>query len=320
MVSRFFRESAAVSDIWEAGSVLAHTIANGGETHPRLFKNAIAASPFWPRVYEYDSDEAQSLYTRTLELTNCKDLACLKKAPMKDLIDASVKIRFSKRYTTSTYSWAPVLDGDFLRESLSSALHAKHINAHRIMSIFNHREGVYFTPEKLTLAGFAKWFDDYLPRLSSETKTKALELYPAVHADYKTSHERAAMIYGDITVACPAYWAAKAANVGFVIEYTILPATHGSDTGYWSRPTKLQEEEKGLYTQFAGAFAGFVMGEDPNWFGEQEESGRVRSGWPRVENREVGVIRTDGAGISKVGGLEERCEFWREVDEEVIKV
>lgn len=65
------------------GSVLAHIIANGGNTAPPLFANGIADSPFWPKVYEYNAPESELLYDTVVEAVNCSgddSLACLNRS------------------------------------------------------------------------------------------------------------------------------------------------------------------------------------------------------------------------------------------------
>lgn len=55
------------------------------------------------------------------------------------------------------------------------------------------------------------------------------ETFPA----YNTTYERAGLIYRDSVLACPALWTSKAASgSGWMGEYTISPARHGSDTIY----------------------------------------------------------------------------------------
>ena len=221
-----------------AGSVLAHSIAHGGATHPKLFRKAIAASPYWPRVYEYDSPEAEDLYAEFVDAAGCKDaeapLACLKDAEMEVILQAADTIRYSKRYTTSTYAWAPVIDGDFLRESLSSALEAKHLNPEVAIGTWNLHEGIYFVPDDLTNgkgeynstdAGFEGWLAGFVPGLSAESIEKVHELYPKESKDeYDTVKGRASFVYRDVVLACPSYWLAQAADIGYSAEYQISPA------------------------------------------------------------------------------------------------
>lgn len=109
------------------GGVLAHVIANGGKTSPPLFSRALASSPFWPKQYRYNSVEAQYIYNNFTSLANCtgpNSLACLKKADLQVLRDASLAVSKLHAYTTSTNTWAPVTDGIFIRESREHILRA----------------------------------------------------------------------------------------------------------------------------------------------------------------------------------------------------
>ncbi|KAK3080563.1 hypothetical protein LTS18_000215, partial [Coniosporium uncinatum] len=53
------------------GSVVAQLIANGGATTPRLFSRALTSSPFWPKTYDYNSPQAELIYSQLVNLTGC---------------------------------------------------------------------------------------------------------------------------------------------------------------------------------------------------------------------------------------------------------
>ncbi|KAK6581324.1 hypothetical protein PZA11_006015 [Diplocarpon coronariae] len=107
-----------------AGSVVAQVLANGDGESP-LFRRALASSPFWPKLYGYNSPEAQEIYDTFAALSGCANgdkldsLACLKKADVQVLRTASLAISGSHTWNTSSYTWAPVLDGVFLSRALS---------------------------------------------------------------------------------------------------------------------------------------------------------------------------------------------------------
>lgn len=126
------------------GSVVAQVIANGGKTHPPLFSKALASSPFWPKAYKYNEPEAQNLYDTMARLTGCagkNSLACLKAVDVQTLRDASLIVSSSHQYNTSSNTWAPVIDGKFLTQSLTDATRKRQVNIDFGFSMYNSHEG-----------------------------------------------------------------------------------------------------------------------------------------------------------------------------------
>ena len=127
-----------------AGSVVAQVIANGGHTTPKLFTKALASSPFWQKTYKYDAPQAQSIYDTFASLSNCTrpdSLQCLKAADVQTLRTAALYISGSHTYNTSSYTWAPVIDGTFIRESLTKATAKGRVNADYGFGMYNLHEG-----------------------------------------------------------------------------------------------------------------------------------------------------------------------------------
>ena len=128
------------------GSVVAHVIANSGRTSPALFSRALASSPFWPKTYKYDAPEAQAVYNQLVNLTGCNDkgedsLKCLKGLDVQRIREASLQISGSGTYGASSYTWAPVVDGVFLRETLTEATRKGEVNIETRWGIYNTHEG-----------------------------------------------------------------------------------------------------------------------------------------------------------------------------------
>lgn len=116
-----------------AGSVVAQSIARAGvPSAPKLFTRALASSPFWVKTYDYDAPQAQAIYDRFSTLVGCGtgagSLACLKNASVQSIRDASLVIDASHTYNTSSYTWAPVIDGRFLTMRLSEAVEKGEVN------------------------------------------------------------------------------------------------------------------------------------------------------------------------------------------------
>lgn len=237
-----------------AGSVVAQVIANGGKTKPQLFSKALASSPFWPKTYKYNAPQAQWIYDELARLTNCTghhSLACLKSVDAGTLSLAALEISGSHTYNTSSYTWAPVIDGGFLSQSLSEATLKGDVNIDFGFGMYNTHEGENFIPPGLqndtnvgsppfnsSYASFSTWLRGFLPEFSDREIQIIQDIYPAsgsseMIAAYNTTYERAQLIYRDSVLACPTYWMAQAAQKkSYVGEYSIPPAKHASDTIY----------------------------------------------------------------------------------------
>lgn len=231
------------------GSVIAQVIANGGNTTPKLFNRALASSPFLPKTYRYDSPEAEDIYTQLVNLTRCDrsnhndSLLCLKSVDVQTIRDASLVISESHKWTTSSFTWAPVIDGDFLRKPLSHV--TSQGNANLVFSMYNTHEGENFIPPGLAedspnqaFVDFDDWLEGFIQNISARQIEMVKEYYSVVDSSemipsYNTSVDRAQLVYRDLTLACPAYWLSMSAKgTGYLGEYSISPAKHASDTIY----------------------------------------------------------------------------------------
>ncbi|ROW02519.1 hypothetical protein VMCG_06113 [Cytospora schulzeri] len=220
------------------GSVIAQVIANGGRTTPRLFQRALASSPYWLKTYQYDDPEAEAIHKEFLNLTGCSEavklLDCLRNVDLNTTMTASSAVNGE---------WAPVVDGEFLQDTLSKAVGNKLLNADLVWGMFNTMEGERFvssdlespsaTPYNSTEAGFDRWLRDFLPRFSVEQLEAVRKLYPASGvtdtSTYNTTYARAGYVYRDTVLACPAYWSASGAReMSWLGEYTVPPALHVS--------------------------------------------------------------------------------------------
>lgn len=137
-----------------AGSVVAQVIAHGGDTQPRLFRKALVSSPFWPKTYRYDAPEAQGIYDTLVNLTDCEggdSLRCLKTVDVQRIREAALNISGSDTYGRSSYTWAPVIDGKFLRKRLTEATRMGEVNIDFGWGMYNTHEGTSFLSFQLSL-------------------------------------------------------------------------------------------------------------------------------------------------------------------------
>ncbi|QDS74594.1 hypothetical protein FKW77_008378 [Venturia effusa] len=259
------------------GSVVAQLIANGGETSPKLFRRAMANSPFWPKTYRYDSTEAEALYDGMVSLTGCggvKDsLQCLKTVDAQIIRDASLNI--SK-----------------LQEVAASK---GRVNANVVLAMYNTHEGETFRPSGLTrrtngsTTPFETWVKGFVPGLALE----AVEaLYPPNGSTetltYGDDSTRAGLIYRDVVLACPALWVAKApGNKGWLGEYIISPAKHASDIVYTGSPDDMESPRSKNITL------------------------------PEIETGRQFLVTPSGFGEVELSSLEERCAFWKANGEKI---
>lgn len=236
------------------GSTIVQSIANGGRTGPPLFQRSLSLSPFWPKTYRYNEPEAQAIYDQFTRVSNCsgsKDtLACLKAASLETLMTAAYNITYSDEYGPSSYTWAPVIDGHFLRTTLTEAIKKGDINGDVHWGMYNTYEGENFIPPSLNNsdsssydssdAAFKLWLSAFLPGLSKNELERLETIYPPSGrseniASYNSTFVRAELVYRDLVLACPAYWTANIAEIGYFGQYTISPATHGSDVHWVSK-------------------------------------------------------------------------------------
>ncbi|MCJ1440110.1 MAG: hypothetical protein MMC23_000592 [Stictis urceolatum] len=347
-----------------AGSVVAQAIANQ-QQQSGLFTSALASSPFWPKTYNATGPEANALFSAFARLANCTSapyLPCLRSAPVDVLRAAALNLSSSHTYTTSSYTWAPVIDGSFLPYSLTQATdpNSPHTNPQNVYSMYNLHEGENFIPSSLSsattntsaapnstgafnssLASFDAWLAGYLPGLTPPHLSQLKTLYPlpgtAELLSYNDTYTRAGLIYRDSVLACPGYWLAstpstssfplttsaskrQATGRGFLGEYTIPPAKHGSDTEWWNQVNVIQSQQPDVYRGYAGALANFFQYGDPRGGEGVDLRGGVGRAHPGLGGGEEWYLGTGGEGQTGVegkGSLAERCGFWRSVAGEV---
>lgn len=313
------------------GSVIAQTIATGNRGK-KLFKKAMSSSPFWPKTPRYDAPESEDIYRQTLQDVGCanstNEIACLKSADIQLLRDSALRLSTSLQYTTSAFTFGPVIDDKFLTTPLSTAIKTGTLNADLVLTSYNLHEGENFIPPGLantttstsdgfnsSSASFDTWLTGFLPNFTPADILAVKTIYPATgtaeEISYNTTYIRAGLLYRDLVLACPAYWlATKASKKGWLIEYTISPAKHASDVQYWNTIGKIQETDRVTYQGYAGALGSFVQTGDPNV--NKVTDGSV-VGVPGVREGKQFLVTAQGLKQGSISMLEERCAFWLSV-------
>ncbi|KAM0329543.1 hypothetical protein ACHAQA_004852 [Verticillium albo-atrum] len=309
------------------GGVLAQALGRGGQQ--KLFHKAMASSPFWPKTYTHDSPEAQDLYDELVTRTGCSgpnSLACLKKVEVQKIRDASLFLSTSHQYNTSTFTWGPVIDGEFLREPLSEATAKGNVNMNVAFAMHNTHEGENFIPPGFqgandagsppynsSEASFNKWLRGFLPEFS-ECELEAVKRHYPVEGttetiEFNTTYLRAGQIYRDVVLTCPAYWfSGSAKDGGWLGEYSMNPSKHASDTVWWNQVNAVQKSDPARYQGYTGAFASFFMKGDPNAL---KLSPPDVAGAPGLGTNSQWIIDDEGFGTAKLDHLGKRCAFWR---------
>ncbi|KAF2654553.1 alpha/beta-hydrolase [Lophiostoma macrostomum CBS 122681] len=307
------------------GSVVAQSIATGNKGKG-LFSKALASSPYWPKTYRYDSPEAEELYEEVVQGTGCKgkpdEVGCLQSVDVQTLRDVSLRLSTSHTYNSSSYTWSPVIDDAFLTEPLSEVVRKKTLNADMVLSSYNLHEGENFIPPGLqsaagsagfnsSSASFDAWLKGFLPGFGEKEIEQAKELYPqdgsTEELTWNSTYTRAGVLYRDLILACPAYWLANSASKGSLIEYTISPAKHASDTIYWNQVNAVQNSDPLTYHGYTGALASFIETGDPN---AHKITNATVGSVPRIDSGKQFLVNAGGLTTGTVDMLKKRCDFW----------
>ncbi|KAB5563422.1 carboxylesterase [Coniochaeta sp. 2T2.1] len=319
------------------GSVLAQVIADqdfdGGNSRGGKFTKALASSPYWAKTYDADSPEAQWNYDTLVNRTGCGSardtLACLKGVDVQTIRDASLYITTTHVYNTSSYTWAPVIDGRFLPRRLTVAVAEGRVNSRVGFGMFNTHEGETFVPGGLgqahdsgspafnsSDASFDGWLSGFLPGLRRCELEAVKRYYPRSGSSelipsYEGWYTAAGLIFRDVVLACPAYWMAGAQPGGsWLGEYSIAPAKHASDTYWWNSVNVAQQTDPFHYRGYTGAFASFFVTGDPN---KLKLTNSSIPGVPDLKTGKEFNINEVGFANVDIAQLEKRCGLWKKL-------
>lgn len=170
------------------GSVMIHSLAQGGSLGTSLFKNVIAASPYLPFQYGYKDFEPSQSYYAFSAAAGCFDavayghtsqsiIQCLVHKDAKTLQQANVKTAASSLY--GTWPFLPVTDGAYILDVPSRQLAQRKVNGMRLFVGNNGAEGALFVQRSMdTEVKLRGWLSTLLPLLTGEDIDKVLLHYP----------------------------------------------------------------------------------------------------------------------------------------------
>ncbi|CDR98673.1 related to esterase [Sporisorium scitamineum] len=279
------------------GSVMIHSLAQGGSLGTSLFKNVIAASPYLPLQFDYrDFEPSQSYYAFAAQAgcfngtaygnTDQSVFECLVKQDAQTLQQASVKVAASSFY--GTWPFLPVADGNYIQSVPSQQLNQRKVNGKRLLVGNNGAEGGLFAMRNIdTEEKLKTWLSTLLPLLKPEDIEKVLLQYPVdtnVTIDYATNgvempdansvspvahgqQARADNIYGELTFVCPSYWMSEAysgsGRSSYRYQYSVVPALHGNDVvGYFGPGTNVTSPD--FVKAFMNIYGNFVTRDNPS--------------------------------------------------------
>ncbi|KAJ3970094.1 Alpha/Beta hydrolase protein [Lentinula raphanica] len=250
-----------------AGSVFLHTIANGGETQPQLFRGAITSSTFFPSMYFYNDTIPEALFSQAVSLANCSSnedpMACLRALSYDDLQNINLIINAEGLY--GTFILPPVIDDNLFTQRPIEALKQGKVNGEALLSITNANEGYIFINQTNPMNA-STYATNLFPELKSQVAIETNKLYASFNSTVQDI-----LIMGDSIFVCPTYYLLSAFR-GKAWKYltpAIPPATHGSDVPYYYPSLSNLSadpifENTDFFDAFSGAFMAFIVSQNPN--------------------------------------------------------
>ncbi|KAF5342611.1 hypothetical protein D9611_001408 [Ephemerocybe angulata] len=306
-----------------AGSVLQHLLANGGQTQPPLFKQAILSSIYLPPQFKYNEQIPEAIFNDVATQAGCGSasdkLECLRLGS----VDSSVLDEVHKAVDAAgffrTYTFTPVVDGTFIRDSPVQAIQQKKINKANILALTNSNEGTLFVNPNVTS------IEDYIAALLPTLPSEQVKTAASQYSGSGSAAEQAASVYGESLFICPTYNLLRALN-GKVYkgEYAVPPALHGDDLFYYfptASETGPSFNNPDFVNTFAGLYLDFAVTGKPN---ANRPGSLLPPTWPTWSEgspKQVVFNRTGDAPAialeNSPDALLERCRYWDSVAESI---
>ncbi|KAJ6462025.1 Alpha/Beta hydrolase protein [Mycena vitilis] len=302
-----------------AGSVLQQVVARNGKTNPPLFRAAITSSTFLPSQYLYNNRVPQTVFNDVAAQAGCNGteaLDCLRAVDTATLVDINVNTITAG--FQGTFTFVPVIDGSFIRQSPTDALLRGEVNGDVILSVTNTNEGVLFVNQTAEY-DVAEYASNLFPLFGARESNATAAIYKSLG----TPLEQVTAIMAESIFICPTYLFLDAfPGKSYKGQYAIPPALHGQDLiNYFPSFTDfgsvLIYNNTNFINAFTQGFVSFAANLDPN-DKLRPSIAPVWRTWSRVAETEMLFNKTDGgapdiAPFNTSSALLERCEFWRSV-------
>ncbi|KAJ7056802.1 Alpha/Beta hydrolase protein [Mycena amicta] len=248
-----------------AGSVLQHIIANDGKTEPPLFRAAMTSSIYLPPQYDYNARIPELLFMEVATQTNCSSSAdamkCLRTVNIERL--QAINKNVNAKGFFGTFSFVPVVDGQFVQQRPSLALAEGKVNGESVLAVTNSFEGTFFVNQSTAWeANATRYALNLFPNLDALEARQVGAVYEAVGAPIVQEN----IIHGEAIFVCPTYFLLEAFNErAFKAEFAIPPGLHADDVNYyWPSFAAPPFQNTTFIDAFAQIFTAFAMHLDPN--------------------------------------------------------
>ncbi|KAH8831678.1 alpha/beta-hydrolase [Flagelloscypha sp. PMI_526] len=304
-----------------AGSTMFHLALNRGN-NDGLFVRALGDSPSHSYQPSKDDGYVSTLSHDFVTQVGCAGtdaFTCLINANLTTLMGASVSVINARRPTI--YSFAPIVDGEFLAETVSSAF--SHGRFAKVPVLFgsNTDDGSGWADSIVndtgaTLDNVYAFMHGQLANLSRTTFDKAItDFYPP--SNYGNSLKTLTnKLYGEARYICPTFMIVGPAadarlaayNFGYDNPGTDGLTHHGAELPAFYSSTS--GDPSGLYSTMRKELLSFILTGSTTSDGTWTRAGT--DGWPRQWLH-------PGAYASQPvdDGLKARCDFWRSTDLEL---
>ncbi|KAI3340328.1 Alpha/Beta hydrolase protein [Ustulina deusta] len=255
-----------------AASAIFHALAHGGKDAD-LFDNIIAASPYFPTVYNYSDSFPKARYDKFVELAGCSEplanqttFDCLVAADTEVLQNASGTVSTTLGYFGS-FAFLPVIDDDYIQERPAAQLLSANLSGNRVLVGNNANDGVpLFNPNVSTRSQYDDFISETFPLFTAEDVSSLNEIYKIpdelppdngvvfdtlgytgptalTQSGIATGIQQSVFNLAAETVFdCPAQWIAEAFSTGsrsaWRYQFSVTPSYHGADLrAYFSAST-----------------------------------------------------------------------------------
>ncbi|KAF7314898.1 Carboxylic ester hydrolase [Mycena indigotica] len=320
--------------------IVQQLIGDGG-TNDELFQQAIADSPPFLSLLDYNDPFVEDLFSQFVKNADCgkrsndpATVACLRNASSEVL--ASAGRQTLQNMTSSLYPFGPVFDGVFIQERPVSALMNENFVSVPVIFGSNSDEGANWSaklsnPSANTSNPNASQMTVYnflagqYTQLTLASFNVAVEEYYPISAYAGNFSRQGQQIYGEMRYICSALLVVGAINGGsggdaayeYHWENPILGSTHGDElVAFFNPPDPVDDLDDQLLTGMREYYTSFVTNGEPvsdsfsvEWL--PTDSSELE-GSPRIFLH-PGAVQMEAVDRD----LSARCAFWYSIADEL---